>query len=546
MSRTLLACVAFCLLSLTGNLLGQVSQPPPLPGGSPLVYVRFVGDADTQVGFFAGAATARLCAAPVTVGLRPGYVHRVELINPPGHPGVRLFPTLEVRGTLFLPPQLRASNYPAAIVFTPEEIERALHGVLLTKVIYLEDPEKALPVASTVDRPLELDAGTGLDPVAEAKEHGRPMIVVRLGSRQLDAAEMTKQTLPGLILLPGEPRLDQPPYPPYVAFNCWPLYDPVAGPRMPVEECLKDGGDKGLPAGFDAHGKLYGLDPSDTVAEYRDSLGNKQLAISNRICICVPRFGVIRQETPLSGYESLATLNAHGAVLGQDQLRVKTPSRERDGTEPLLALGSRERPSIYLTRASIGQIIRVEILQARHNYTETMMLFMTETPHQLTEVQRTEMRKQVEVAYKLSRRDTLRSVTGYEGPAVVGRVLDTNLIATLQEARDYTACCEEKPQVPDKPLQLCKWAEPHDPKVGDVVTFHLKYSNVGGKPITDVAVADSLTGRLEYIPGSAVSDRDAVFTLQANEAGSVVVRWEITGVLQPGQVGVVTFQARIR
>ncbi len=42
------------------------------------------------------------------------------------------------------------------------------------------------------------------------------------------------------------------------------------------------------------------------------------------------------------------------------------------------------------------------------------------------------------------------------------------------------------------------------------------------------------------------SDRDAVFTLQQNEAGSVIVRWEITGTLQPGKSGVVTFQARIR
>ena len=58
--------------------------------------------------------------------------------------------------------------------------------------------------------------------------------------------------------------------------------------------------------------------------------------------------------------------------------------------------------------------------------------------------------------------------------------------------------------------------------------------------------SDSLTARLEYIPGSARSDRDAVFTLQQNEAGSVALRWEITGVLQPGKSGVVSFQARIR
>ena len=79
-----------------------------------------------------------------------------------------------------------------------------------------------------------------------------------------------------------------------------------------------------------------------------------------------------------------------------------------------------------------------------------------------------------------------------------------------------------------------------------MVTFFLKFSNIGGKPITDVAVSDSLTGRLEYIPGSAKSDREAVFVTQDNDAGSLILRWEIRDALPPGQKGIVTFQARVR
>ena len=63
---------------------------------------------------------------------------------------------------------------------------------------------------------------------------------------------------------------------------------------------------------------------------------------------------------------------------------------------------------------------------------------------------------------------------------------------------------------------------------------------------TDVAVTDSLSGRLEYVEGSAQSDRDAVFTLAQNEAGSVVLRWEVSGTLQPGQSGRVRFKVRVR
>ena len=83
-------------------------------------------------------------------------------------------------------------------------------------------------------------------------------------------------------------------------------------------------------------------------------------------------------------------------------------------------------------------------------------------------------------------------------------------------------------------------------QVGDVVTFYLKYSNNGGKPIDDVAVSDSLTGRLEYVPGSAQASRNVVFTTQVNEAGSMILRWEVTGELMPGQHGYIRFQARVR
>ena len=64
--------------------------------------------------------------------------------------------------------------------------------------------------------------------------------------------------------------------------------------------------------------------------------------------------------------------------------------------------------------------------------------------------------------------------------------------------------------------------------------------------MTDVAVCDSLSPRLEYVPGSAAADRDAVFTVQPNEAGSMILRWEISGRLLPGQGGVVRFKARVR
>jgi uncharacterized repeat protein (TIGR01451 family) len=120
------------------------------------------------------------------------------------------------------------------------------------------------------------------------------------------------------------------------------------------------------------------------------------------------------------------------------------------------------------------------------------------------------------------------------------------LISAVAETRDITVPCDHAPEIPEQPLYLYKWADKGAAEVGDIITFTLKYSNIGGKPITEVAVNDSLAGRLEYVPDSAQSSRDAVFTTEKNEAGSVILRWEVSGKLLPGQSGVVRFQAKVR
>ena len=98
----------------------------------------------------------------------------------------------------------------------------------------------------------------------------------------------------------------------------------------------------------------------------------------------------------------------------------------------------------------------------------------------------------------------------------------------------------------ESPLVLTKWSDKDSAEIGDEVTFTLRYSNPGGLPITDVVVSDSLTGRLEYVPGSAQTSHNAVFTTQPNESGSLILHWQINGALQPGETGVVRFKVRVR
>jgi uncharacterized repeat protein (TIGR01451 family) len=467
-----------------GLPLTSTAQMHSGSSSAPLLYVRFASPAAARATLFQGPGQGKEFTAPVTVGLRPGYIYRVKIANLPDHTDAALFPTLEVRGTLQLPSNLRASNYPAPIVLSQEDIERALAGTLVTKVLYLEHPDHAVPAATRPDQPLETDVRALVDPVAEARLVGRPLVIIRFGGRTLTDAELAAEAIPGTVLLPGDKALGAPAARPYVPWAGCPVYDPYAGPRPPEEECLRDGGDAGLPAGLDREGRLHGLDPADTVAVYSDSKGGKHIAVSNPVHLCVPRFAVIRGFVTPIGYNARLAIGDTARVQGQIVMAARVPSLETKQNEQLAGLQTRERPSG--TESTIGTI-PVEQLQGN--------------------------------AFLIGR---------YGEQAITGVMVQKTHVP------------------PDRPLVLQKWADKQAAQIGELVTFHLKYTNQGGQPITGIELSDSLTGRLEYVPGSAQSDRGAVFTMRDNEAGSLILHWEIGGALPPGQSGVVTFQARVR
>jgi uncharacterized repeat protein (TIGR01451 family) len=542
-------CLAFALVAFLAKTAGaQMVPPPPVHGTAPLLFVQFVGAPDLRVTFYQGRPSGRTFDAPAVAGLRPGYFYRFRLSHLPGHPGVSIYPTLEVRGSLCLPPRLKAASHPAPLVFNAADIDSVLAGNLICKVIYLENPDRALPVTPPPALPLELGFPPGSDLLAEARDRGRPMLILRMGGRELvTEEELCRETVPGTILHPGEKVLMPAAQPPCLLWECRPFYDPRLGPKPPKEECLHDGGDRGSPAGLDGEGRLTGVDPEDTVAEYTDSYGRRRVTHSNRVCLCVPRFGVLRCETPLSRYEGVAVVNAARRAQPQQRLDVVMPPLQARAAEQLKGARGRERPSINQGVTKIIPLTRLEVLDAVNISLGPIALLGTKAALTLSETERLRLLRQMELARELSSRKNVQGAASVTVTSVVGRVeAGARIVQAEAETRDLTVCCNEVPCPPDKPLVLIKCADRQSARVGDVVTFVLKYSNHGGRPITDVAVTDSLTTRLEYVPGSAQSDRPAVFTTQPNEAGSVVLRWEISGRLMPGTSGVVRFQARIR
>jgi uncharacterized repeat protein (TIGR01451 family) len=512
---------------------------------APLLYVRMVGPQGMRVTFYQGAS-ARELAAPVTVGLRPGYLYRIKIAGLPERPNTEFFPTLAVVGSLALPHGVSPGDHSAPVVLSDFDVERVMAGSLVTKVVFLENPDKAEKAAQEKDRPFEIDLLPGRDPFELARSLGRPMVAFRMGTRSLTAEEIARQSVPGTVLLPGDTRLAPAAYPPCLPWACQALIDPIAGPKLPEEECLKDGGDIGQPAGLDSNGRLRGLDPSDTVAEFADSSGKRHVVPSNRVCLCVPRFAVARSEQPLNQFEISRSASGQQSTLGQVQVEARVPSLTAQQNEQLKGATGRSRPSGAVATTALDRIVRLEVLHAYEMEMGLAKVLDTTAAVKLTETQRVRLRKQLALAQELSQEAGARGVENTMGPAVAGRVEGLDVIRAIAETRDMTCVCNEIPHAPDKPLTLCKWTDAQAAKIGDVVTFYLKYTNHGARPITDIAVSDSLTTRLAYIPGSARSDHSAVFTTQENEAGSVILRWEIGGKLLPGQSGVVSFQARVR
>lgn len=118
---------------------------------------------------------------PAQFGVTVGHSYRLKISNIPELPGVELFPTIEIIDRLH-PPAGMADEFPVPIHISNSDIELALSGNLVTRVVYLEQPQFAAPY--------ELDESTRVrqllpteNPIAQADRFGRPMVIVRLGGR---------------------------------------------------------------------------------------------------------------------------------------------------------------------------------------------------------------------------------------------------------------------------------------------------------------------------------------------------------------------------
>lgn len=158
----------------------RLERGGPLPGYFQPVEIR--APKGVKVSLAASGAFEEPQAAPRNVGLLIAPVYRLRVSNIPGAEGLEIFPTIEVIDRLYPPPGERR-RFPIPIELSEEDIQLALDGKFVTRVIYLEDPSQAMPIQDKPERPNWYDAGPGANPLEEADRWGRPLAVLRLGGR---------------------------------------------------------------------------------------------------------------------------------------------------------------------------------------------------------------------------------------------------------------------------------------------------------------------------------------------------------------------------
>jgi hypothetical protein len=152
--------------------------------------VRFHGPGKTEF-TLAQYGTFTEGERDLMAGLLVGQVYRFRVSNMPFAEGVELYPTVEMVDRTYPPPGL-ATSYPIPINLDQDDLLAAMEGRLVTRVIFLEDPQTAVPLQQSTSGPSAIDVPEYQDPLQIADLRGRTVAILRIGSMAPPRAEVLK------------------------------------------------------------------------------------------------------------------------------------------------------------------------------------------------------------------------------------------------------------------------------------------------------------------------------------------------------------------
>jgi uncharacterized repeat protein (TIGR01451 family) len=277
------------------------------------------------------------------------------------------------------------------------------------------------------------------------------------------------------------------------------------------------------------------VQPADTVAVYTRPGDRTRLAVANQVAVYSPRFGVVRSEWLAAGRSQVDRLYG----VAQTDSRHGVDSRQRtvsdSGRLKTQHLRRTDRPArADMTELPTG-LDEVRVIVAARNREGIAQYLQQTNTGRLAQSDALRLAAAIEWAAYWSRTDfpayTARTESG-------GQVRGHTRTAQVYEVKP--------PYRRPGDIEIQKYTLTQSAQSGDVIEFHIVYRNAGEQPVEGLSIIDSLIPRLEYVPGTAQSDRGAVFTATPSDAGSQELRWDVPGLIQGGEQGVVWFKAKVR
>lgn len=185
-----------------GMMGGPMGGPMGMMGGGPGMgmmspgmmmpsQVQFIGPSDMTVGWQAGGAFApnQLMSGDY-YDFNQGAVYQLMFdgVSLPGKPTRSLYPTLEVRAAHpTTTDYLQHNAIPVEI--TEEDLEHVYSSNMVTKVIYLPNPEFQARAIAGVETLVSTKLDPGVDPVQQAEQMGTVMLILRFGNKDLQLGQ---------------------------------------------------------------------------------------------------------------------------------------------------------------------------------------------------------------------------------------------------------------------------------------------------------------------------------------------------------------------
>ncbi len=368
-------------------------------------------------------------------------------------------------------------------------------------------------------------------------------VVVPERRQPLPEAITTATTGPAEIVgTGGQPQSGmQPSGQPYVVMPesaaCPPSFgmDARPFPRFEItdDEYVRDGGYKGSPDLYDVQSRVE-LGLEDTVAEFKDHEGRVHVKPSTVAEIYSPRFGEVRTATLPQLDDNVVKAHGHQDQAKVAGLNTKTVTSEQRQSDELMGMQTRARASGLSARITDDQLDKAIAAQ---NHVKLVNVY--------EDIRFIQEGTYERISSAVLERTVMAALEWADGrrPIILAQDQSGQLIQGRFSAQDMTGV--EDRRTPGD-LKIIKVADKAAAHPGEIVTFTIRFDNIGGRDLFKVRLIDNLSPRLEYIEGSIQSSLDGKVDAVDNGAGSQLLTFEFDNPLKGKTGGYVSFKCRVR